>query len=86
MKDRIPGQLQHYHKTCCKKGGCHGRQALIVSCHMQFYPPGNYIPVVILIPNYTSLPFIVATFLTTHLMVVLQSFGYFVFHGGDTSI
>ena len=24
---------------------------------MQFHPPGNYIPVVILIPNYTSTPF-----------------------------
>ena len=21
MEDRIPGGLQHYHKTCCKKGG-----------------------------------------------------------------
>jgi len=27
MEDRIPGWLQHYHKMCCEKGGCHGRQA-----------------------------------------------------------
>ena len=27
MEDRIPGGLQHCHKICCKKGGCHGRQA-----------------------------------------------------------
>ena len=27
MEDRIPGGLQHYYKTCCEKGGCHGRQA-----------------------------------------------------------
>ena len=25
IEDRIPGGLQHCHKTCCKKGGCHGR-------------------------------------------------------------
>ena len=30
IEDRIPRWLQHCHKTCCKKGGCHGRQALIV--------------------------------------------------------
>jgi len=29
MKDRIPGGLQYCYKTCCKKGGCHGRQACI---------------------------------------------------------
>ena len=27
MEDRIPGGLQHCHKTCYKKGGCHGRRA-----------------------------------------------------------
>ena len=27
MEDGIPGGLQHRHKTCCKKGGCCGRQA-----------------------------------------------------------
>ena len=27
------------------------------SCHMQVYPSGNYIPAVILSPNYTSPPF-----------------------------
>ena len=30
MEDRIPGGLQHCHKTCCEKGGCHGRRACIV--------------------------------------------------------
>jgi len=37
-------------------------------------------------PNHTSLPFMMATFLATHLMAVLQPSGYFVFHGGDTPI
>ena len=36
--------------------------------------------------NHTSLPSTVATFLTTHLMVVLQSSRYFIFHSRDTSI
>ena len=27
MEDGISGGLQHCHKTCCEKGGCHGRQA-----------------------------------------------------------
>ena len=27
MEDRIPGGLQHHHKTCCEKGGCHERRA-----------------------------------------------------------
>jgi len=27
MEDGIPGWVQHYHKTCCKKGGCHERRA-----------------------------------------------------------
>jgi len=27
MEDRISGRLQHHHKTCCEKGGHHGRQA-----------------------------------------------------------
>ena len=30
VEDGIPRWLQHYHKICCKKGGCYGRQALIV--------------------------------------------------------
>ena len=29
-EDRIPGWLQHHHKTCCKKGGYCGRQACII--------------------------------------------------------
>jgi len=27
MEDRIPGGLQHRHKTCCEKGGRRGRRA-----------------------------------------------------------
>jgi len=27
VKDGIPRGLQHCHKTCCEKGGHHGRQA-----------------------------------------------------------
>ena len=36
--------------------------------------------------KYTSLPSTVATFLTTHLMVVLQLSRYSIFHSRDTSI
>jgi len=53
---------------------------------MKAHLSGNYIPVVISSPNYTSLPSTAATFLTTHLMVVLQSSEYSIFHGGDTPI
>ena len=55
-------------------------------CHMQAYPSGNYIPVVILSPNHASLPSMVATYLATHLIAVLQPSGYSVFHGRDTLI
>ena len=30
IEDRIPGGLQHCHKTCCKKGGRRGRRACMV--------------------------------------------------------
>jgi len=30
IEDRIPGWLQHCHKTCSEKGGCHGRQACMI--------------------------------------------------------
>ena len=30
MDDGIPGGLQHRHKTCCEKGGHHGRQACMI--------------------------------------------------------
>ena len=30
MEDGIPRVLQHHHKMCCEKGGCHGRQACMV--------------------------------------------------------
>jgi len=30
MEDGISGGLQHCHKTCCEKGGCHGRWACMV--------------------------------------------------------
>ena len=61
-------------------------KAEISMCHMQVHPPGNYIPMVILIPNYISPLSIAATFLTTCLMVVLQPSGYSVFHSRDTPI
>ena len=31
VEDRIPGGLQHCHKTCCEKGGHHGRR----TCRVQ---------------------------------------------------
>jgi len=30
VEDGISGWLQHYHKTCCEKDGCYGRQACII--------------------------------------------------------
>ena len=51
---------------------------------MQVHPSRNYIPVVISSPNHTSLPFMVAIFLATYLMTVLQPSGYSV--SGDTPI
>jgi len=30
VEDGISGGLQHYHETCCEKGGCCGRQTCIV--------------------------------------------------------
>ena len=68
-------------------------------CHMQVHSPINDIPAVILIPNYTSPPSIMAIFLITHLIAVLQLSGYsipsstaeillfnLVFHDGVTPI
>jgi len=53
---------------------------------MQVHLSGNYIPTVESPPKHTSPPSMVATFLTTHLMVVLQPSGYSVFHSGDTPV
>ena len=52
---------------------------------MQVHPSGNYISMVKASPKHTSLPFMVATLLATHLIVVLQPFGYSVFYGGRYS-
>ena len=56
------------------------------SCHMQVHPSKNYILTIISPPNYTSPPSIVATFLATCLMVVLQPSRYSIFHSRDTLI
>ena len=53
---------------------------------MQVYPSENNVLAVKPPPNHTSMPSTVATFLATHLMTVLQPFGYSVFHGRDTPI
>ena len=58
----------------------------MATCYIQVHLSGNYIPTVISSPNYTSMPFTAATFLTTHLMAVMQPSGYSIFHGGDTPI
>ena len=55
-------------------------------CHMQVHLSGNNVLMVKPLLNYTSPPFMVATFLATCLMVVLQSSGYSIFHDGDTPI
>ena len=59
---------------------------IISLCHIQVHLSRNCIPTVISSPNYTSLPSMVATFLATHLIVVLQPSGYSVFHSRDTPI
>ena len=56
------------------------------ACYMQVHLSGNNVPAVKPPSNHTSLPFIVATFLATCLMAVLQPSGYSVFHGRDTPI
>ena len=60
--------------------------SLLLECHMQVHPSGNNVPIVKSSPNHTSPSSIVATFLVTRLMAVLQLSGYSVFHGGDTPI
>ena len=55
-------------------------------CHIQVHPSRNNVPVVKPPPNHTSPPSTVATFLATHLIVVLQPSRYSIFHGGDTPI
>ena len=65
----------------------HLREGVVgIYCHMQAYLSKNYISIVISSPNYTSLPSIVAVFLTTCLMVELQPSGYFIFYSRDTPI
>ena len=56
------------------------------NCHMQVHLSGNNVPMVKPPPNHTSPSSTVATFLTTRLMVVLQSSGYSIFHSGNTPI
>ena len=58
----------------------------LAMCHIQVHLSGNNVPVVKPPLNHTSLPSMVATFLTTRLMVVLQPSRYSVFHDGDTPI
>ena len=53
---------------------------------MQVHLSGNYIPVVVSPPKYTSPPSTVAIFLITHLIVVLQLSGYSIFHSRNTPI
>ena len=53
---------------------------------MQFHLSGNNVTTVEPPLNHTSPPSIVAIFLTTCLMAVLQPSGYSVLHGGDTPI
>ena len=55
-------------------------------CHMQVHSSRNYIPTVKSPPNHTSLPSMAATFLATHLMVVLKPSRYSIFHSRNTPI
>ena len=40
MEDGISGGLQHYHETCCEKGGRRGRRACMVQ---RWFHYGNII-------------------------------------------
>ena len=60
--------------------------SFLVQCHIQVHLSGNNVPVVKPPLNHTSPPSTAATFLATHLMAVLQSSRYSVFHGRDTPI
>ena len=53
---------------------------------MQVHSSGNYIPAMKSPPKYTSLPSMMATFLATCLMAVLQPSGYSIFHSRNTPI
>ena len=53
---------------------------------MQVHSSRNYILMVKTPPKHTSPPFMIATFLVTCLIAVLQPSGYLVFYGGDTPI
>ena len=66
-----------------------GKDAILVVCDSIIYKstcPENYIPAAMPPLNHTSLPSMVATFLTTCLMAVLQPSRYSIFHDGDTPI
>jgi len=52
-----------------------GTYQILMECHIQVHSSRNYIPVVGSPPKHTSPPSMVATFLTTHLIVVLQPLG-----------
>jgi len=45
VEDGIPGGLQHCHKTCCEKGGCHGSMSLyvleVVSLQKHYFQTGG---------------------------------------------
>jgi len=58
----------------------------MLDCHIQVHLSGNYIPAVVSPPKHTSLLSMAAIFLAIHLMAVLQSSGYSIFHSGDTPI
>jgi len=62
------------------------RKQWVKNCHIQVHLFRNYISIVISPPNYTSLPLIVAIFLVTCLITVLQPSEYSVFHSRDTPI
>ena len=53
---------------------------------MQVHLSGNNVSAVEPPLNHTSPPSMAATFLTTHLIAVLQPSGYSVFYDGDTPI
>ena len=66
---------------------CHNLHITRLSgCHMQVYPSRNYILTVKPPSKHTSLPSMVATFLATCLMAVLQSSRYSIFYSRDNPI
>ena len=63
VEDRIPRWLQYYHKTCCEKDGCYGRQTCIIQ---RWYYCGD------VISRWVGLHMIITTYMTRNCLLSLK--------------